>query len=234
MWDEWGWPRRGRACAPYVGVANDPHRTRPRESAIDGHNARTACPLPPDIRVIPSRSIVGVVRCATGRTELGEGDRCVGQRWVRIRLRRTPSRCALQSPRKCDGSRREILQPAEPSSHSGADIESPGSGSTEPDGGSGAMASAPSPSVSRLTTRTEPTAAARPLCASGNRVVNCPGTPALAIASIRYRSGARRLWRTCERRDRERRGSFRVDADSHDGTVQGLAWRRTASSARPQ
>jgi len=45
--------------------------------------------------------------------------------------------------------------------------------------------------------------------------------PALAIASSRYRSGARRLWRTCERRDRQRRGSFRDDADSHDGRVQG-------------
>ncbi len=32
---------------------------------------------------------------------------------------------------------------------------------------------------------------------------------ALAIASIRYRSGARRLWRICECRDRERRGWFR-------------------------
>jgi hypothetical protein len=54
-------------------------------------------------------------------------------------------------------------------------IDGSGAGLTKPDGGSGAMASAPSPSASRRTTRTEPTVAARPLCASGNRVVNCPG-----------------------------------------------------------
>lgn len=49
-----------------------------------------------------------------------------------------------------------------------------------------------------------------------------------SIASIRYRSAARRCGAIWERRDREQRGWFRNDADSHDGTVQGMTCRRIA------
>lgn len=95
-------PRTGR-----LGRLND--RLSRAVAEYRGNRPAPPPPLPPDVRVILGRSTVLVVRYATGRTQLGEGDRCIGTPLLPRRSRPRRRICA-RAPETIAAAHRQNLR----------------------------------------------------------------------------------------------------------------------------